>query len=161
MGRRKNVCKVCGSGQNINAQRRCPLCQASMDAVEAGISYGKLISQRERIEPPKPAESITRKFSEMRKCKWCGEWFEATHRGRLYCSERCKESQMNRNETLRRKELGKRGKWEPEERTCVICGKKYIPRTVRQLTCCVVCSNTRRRQVDLESRRLRRAQKKA
>ncbi len=44
---RTKRCKVCGSTTNVNEYRRCPLCQASQDAVEMGTTYGKMMVARE------------------------------------------------------------------------------------------------------------------
>lgn len=40
----KKRCRICKSGNNVNKAGRCHLCQTAQDAVEAGMSYGKLYS---------------------------------------------------------------------------------------------------------------------
>ena len=39
----KKRCRICKSDNNVNKAGRCHLCQTAQDAVEAGMSYGKLV----------------------------------------------------------------------------------------------------------------------
>ncbi len=55
---RTKRCKVCGSTTGVNEYRRCPLCQASQDAVELGTTYGKMMAAREMKAARIGAESL-------------------------------------------------------------------------------------------------------
>lgn len=55
----KKRCRICKSDNNVNKAGRCHLCQTAQDAVEAGMSYGKLVALREMTAPS---------------ARWSGSW---------------------------------------------------------------------------------------
>lgn len=68
-----------------------------------------------------------------KRCKFCGEKFEARHNNQQYCSQTCKRSA----EKMRAR------KWQQMHRhtvrACVRCGKLFVPTKKRHIYCSEEC----------------------
>ena len=153
MAKRKR-CKVCKSTTGVNDFGRCPLCQAAQDAVEAGISYGKLIALRQARQPQRVQELPIIPPDRARTCRWCGATFKFNGHSRAYCSDRCRKAQQDawyreRKRAEKNQELPKKPL---PERLCIICGKAFLPKVPQELTCGAECSKERKRQTERELR---------
>lgn len=153
MAKRKR-CKVCKSTTGVNDFDRCPLCQAPQDAVEAGISYGKLIALRQARQTQTVQEVPIIPPDRTRTCRWCGATFEFNGHSRAYCSDRCRKAQQGawyreRKRAEKTRELPKKPL---PERLCIICGKAFLPKVPQELTCGPECSRERKRQTEKENR---------
>lgn len=73
----KKRCRICKSDNNVNKAGRCHLCQTAQDAVEAGMSYGKLVALREMTAPLSPLERLLAGIDDgaakTQTCRWCGK----------------------------------------------------------------------------------------
>lgn len=139
MARRKR-CKVCKSTANINDHGRGPLCQAAQDAVEAGMSYGKLIAMRQVRQPQRVPELPIIPPDRARTCRWCGETFQMNGHSRAYCSDKCRKAQQDA--------------WYRERKRAE--KNRTLPKCVQQITCGTECSVERKRQTE----QLNRAKRK-
>ena len=127
---RTKRCKVCGSTTGVSECRRCPLCQASQDAVELGTTYGKMMAAREIKAARIGAESLVTEAPAVRKCAWCGTYFRAAEEAQ-YCSPKC-EADAGDERWLGR-DTGK------APRRCKICGELFVPWHGNQVTCSEEC----------------------
>lgn len=144
---RRKRCKVCRAETGINREGRCPLCQASADALTAGMSYGRWMAQTEKTYTIQPMQTV--KPSRMKTCRWCGKQFEVSGHDKAYCCDECREAQryareQERQKNARKKQAVKKETVKPP-RFCVVCGSSFTPKVGHQLTCCQACSNEYRR----------------
>ena len=85
---------------------------------------GKLV--REMVNPYDP------KYWVEKPCKHCGKMYSGPKNSR-YCSEECKrqvQQEQNKNTYLQNRVL-----WVPEERECLYCGVKFMPKRSHQRYC--------------------------
>lgn len=144
---RRKRCKVCHVETGINHEGRCPLCQASADALAHGMSYGKWMAQADTVYTTPP--SAVAKASRMKTCRWCGKQFEVSSNRRAYCCDQCRDAQLAAWKAAQQKARQQNLKADrPQfpERVCVVCGETYTPRMPKQLTCCPDCGKEHRRR---------------
>ena len=153
-------CKVCGSTSGVNEYRRCPLCQASQEAVKAGISYGNYMANH-KIAAFTPLP-IVLDSAKTKKCKWCGKEFVSSRSTKAYCSDDCRKAKSDAIARKRKRpgspETAK--DWMREERVCVICGKVFVPTAKQQISCSAACSRERRKQCNRANRQAERMRRK-
>lgn len=137
---RTKRCKICGSTTGVNEYRRCPLCQASQDAVALGTTYGKMMAAREVKAARIEASSLVME-PVVRKCAWCGANFRALT-DTEYCSPRCEAAAGD--ERCRDRDPGR------PPRKCKICGELFVPWHGNQVTCSEECKleNLRRHHLN-------------
>ena len=85
---------------------------------------GKLV--REMVNPYDP------KYWVEKPCKRCGKMYKGPKNSR-YCSDECKrqvQQEQNKNTYLQNRVL-----WVPEERECLYCGLKFMPKRCHQRYC--------------------------
>lgn len=85
---------------------------------------GKLV--REMVNPYDP------KYWVEKPCKHCGKMYSGPKNSR-YCSDECKrqvQQEQNKNTYLQNRVL-----WVPEERECLYCGVKFMPKRCHQRYC--------------------------
>lgn len=85
---------------------------------------GKLV--REMVNPSDP------KYWVEKPCKHCGKMYSGPKNSR-YCSDECKrqvQQEQNKNTYLQNRVL-----WVPEERECLYCGVKFMPKRCHQRYC--------------------------
>lgn len=74
------------------------------------------------------------------KCVICGKEFEAIKSTKKYCSIDC-QNVMRRQKYAERERVSKDINYKGTEKTCLICGAKFYPKTAmaHQRTCCYTC----------------------
>lgn len=157
----KKRCRICKSDNNVNKAGRCHLCQTAQDAVEAGMSYGKLVALREMTAPLSPLERLLAGIDDgaakTQTCRWCGTVFLVTNRNKAYCSDECRKAQ---NDAWNRAWKARGGTLVLEARPCVICGAVFMPKVVQQITCSPECSRVRRHEMAKDLRQRARERQK-
>lgn len=157
----KKRCRICKSDNNVNKAGRCHLCQTAQDAVEAGMSYGKLVALREMTAPLSPLERLLAGIDDgaakTQTCRWCGTVFLVTNRNKAYCSDECRKAQ---NDAWGRERKARGGTLVLEDRPCVICGVVFMPKVVQQITCGPECSRARRHEMAKDLRQRARERQK-
>lgn len=156
----KKRCRICKSDNNVNKAGRCHLCQTAQDAVEAGMSYGKLVALREMTAPLSPLERLLAGIDDgaakTQTCRWCGTVFLVTNRNKAYCSDECRKAQ---NDAWGRERKARGGTLVLEDRPCVVCGVVFMPKVVQQITCSPECSRVRRLEMAKDLRQRARERK--
>lgn len=156
----KKRCRICKSDNNVNKAGRCHLCQTAQDAVEAGMSYGKLVALREMTAPLSPLERLLAGIDDgaakTQTCRWCGTVFLVTNRNKAYCSDECRKAQ---NDAWGRERKARGGTLVLEDRPCVVCGVVFMPKVVQQITCSPECSRVRRLEMEKDLRQRARERK--
>lgn len=74
------------------------------------------------------------------KCVVCGKEFEAIKSTKKYCSNECQNA-MRRQKYAERERIPKDTSYKGLEKTCLICGIKFYPKTsmASQRACCYSC----------------------
>ena len=157
----KKRCRICKSDNNVNKAGRCRLCQTVQDAVEAGMSYGKLVALREMTAPLSPLERLLAGIDDgaakTQTCRWCGTVFLVANRNKAYCSDKCRKAQ---NDAWGRERKARGGTLVLEDRPCVVCGAVFMPKVVQQITCSPECGKVRRLEMAKDLRQRARERQK-
>lgn len=106
-------------------ERFCRYCGASFKLTDKRQYYCSAECRTKANRMPRPRRPSTAKD---RACPQCGKMF-TPGRGQIYCSRECFALAHPAKQH-----------WEPENRTCRICGKEFLPYNYNQKYCSTECS---------------------
>jgi predicted nucleic acid-binding Zn ribbon protein len=123
----KKICPICGKEFESADEKRKYCSEGCADA-----------QQRESKQKWRKQQSSTKSAV----CPVCGETFTVTNQRRKYCSEECADVRRRENarEAAQRRQKRQEKQTMQEERECIICGKKFMPKVRTQLCCGTECS---------------------
>lgn len=84
-------------------------------------------------------------------CKHCGKIYKGPKNSR-YCSDECKADVLK--EHNRKTYIQTHSPWQPEERTCLFCGVKFLPNDIHQQ----YCSSEHRKSANWQRQKAKKAQ---
>lgn len=114
--------------------RKCVICDKTFQPERYSPAETCSLRCHDRLPFSYPSTDVVRVrrvIVEQKKCKHCGEIFEATATAQIFCSQHCKDEYIKKTLKLARYQLN----------TCVACGEEFYALDANDLYCSQHCEN--------------------